>query len=97
MKKTKSLSQLEKRIKFCTYDGSRNIDLLLKFIRQFKILFGQDKYKEKAKIKFAALHLTDLAHTWWTGLEYEHVAPRSWRSFERQIQDNFFPSISREK
>ena len=54
-------------------------------------MYGRDKYKEKEKIKFAALHLTDLAHTWWTGLEYDHTAPRSRRAFVRMLQAQFLP------
>ncbi|MCO5588611.1 hypothetical protein L7F22_042568 [Adiantum nelumboides] len=76
-------------IKFSTYDGSRNSDLLLKFVRQFQIMYGHDNYKEKEKTKFAALHLIDLARTWWTGLEYDYRTPKSWRSFVRMLQAQF--------
>ncbi|MCO5601235.1 hypothetical protein L7F22_055354 [Adiantum nelumboides] len=62
-----------------------------KFVRQFQIMYGRDNYKEKEKIKFAALPLTDLACTWWTGLEYDYRTPKSWRSFVRMLQAQFLP------
>ncbi|MCO5582216.1 hypothetical protein L7F22_036108 [Adiantum nelumboides] len=54
-------------------------------------MYGRDNYKEKEKIKFAALHLTDLARTWRTGLEYDYKTSKSWRSFVRMLQAQFLP------
>ncbi|MCO5605940.1 hypothetical protein L7F22_060126 [Adiantum nelumboides] len=54
-------------------------------------MYDRDNYKEKEKIKFAALHLTDLDRTWWTGLEYDYRIPRSWKSFVRMLQAQFLP------
>ncbi|MCO5581959.1 hypothetical protein L7F22_035848 [Adiantum nelumboides] len=54
-------------------------------------MYGRDNYKEKEKINFAALHLTDLALTWWSGLEYDYRTPNSWRSFICMLQAQFLP------
>ena len=47
----------DKDIKFETYNGKRNIDRALSFIRQFDVAFAEEDFTEKSKLRHVGMYL----------------------------------------
>lgn len=81
----------EKLFKFNKYHGDSNPETLLAWIRSLDIFFEDRSYTEKAKLRFASLHLEKQAALWWAAMRSNEEEARTWKGFKSQIKRHFLP------
>ncbi|MCO5576730.1 hypothetical protein L7F22_030547 [Adiantum nelumboides] len=90
-KKEKDFKSGDKDVKFDSYNGRRDMDKALAFIRQFEVAFAEEAFSEKSKLRHVGMYLKGTANSWWLTLILEEKKPADWPSFKKAFYTQFLP------
>ena len=90
-KKQRIFKAGDKDIKFDTYNGKRDVNKALSFIRQFDVAFAEEDFTEKSKLRHVGMYLRKMACDWWLTKILEKKQPRTWKEFRKQFFKQFLP------
>ncbi|MCO5574983.1 hypothetical protein L7F22_028780 [Adiantum nelumboides] len=66
-KKKTTFKAGDKDVKFEAYNGRRNNDKALAFIRQFEVAFAEGNFNERSKLRHVSMYLKGTASSWYSG------------------------------
>ncbi|MCO5604623.1 hypothetical protein L7F22_058792 [Adiantum nelumboides] len=89
--KKKTFKAGEKDVKFEAYNGRRNNDKALAFIRQFEVAFAEGNFKERSKLRHVGMYLKGTASSWWLTQILEGKKPKDWSAFKKAFYSQFLP------
>ncbi|MCO5553718.1 hypothetical protein L7F22_007244 [Adiantum nelumboides] len=89
--KKKTFKAGDKDVKFEAYNGRRNNDKALAFIRQFEIAFAEGNFKERSKLRHVSMYLKGTASSWWLTQILEGKKPKDWSAFKEAFYSQFLP------
>ncbi|MCO5564737.1 hypothetical protein L7F22_018405 [Adiantum nelumboides] len=89
--KKKTFKAGDKDVKFEAYNGRRNNDKALAFIRQFEVAFAEGNFKERSKLRHVSMYLKGTASSWWLTQILEGKKPKDWSAFKEAFYSQFLP------
>ncbi|MCO5553102.1 hypothetical protein L7F22_006623 [Adiantum nelumboides] len=89
--KQKSFKSGDKDVKFDSYNGRRDNDKALAFIRQFEVAFAEGNFKERSKLRHVSMYLKGTASSWWLTMILENRKPQDWSAFKKAFYAQFLP------
>ncbi|MCO5589436.1 hypothetical protein L7F22_043403 [Adiantum nelumboides] len=89
--KKKTFKAGDKDVKFEAYNGRRNNDKALAFIRQFEVAFAEGNFKERSKLRHVSMYLKGTASSWWLTQILEGKKPKDWSVFKEAFYSQFLP------
>ncbi|MCO5586247.1 hypothetical protein L7F22_040186 [Adiantum nelumboides] len=87
--KKKTFKAGDKDVKFEAYNGRRNNDKALAFIRQFEVAFAEGNFKERSKLHHVGMYLKGTASSWWLTQILEGKKPKDWSAFKKAFYSQF--------
>ena len=76
-------------MKFDSYNGRRDNDKALAFIRQFEVAFAEGNFTEKSKLRHVSMYLKGTASSWWLTQILESRKPHNWMAFKKAFYAQF--------
>ncbi|MCO5608069.1 hypothetical protein L7F22_062274 [Adiantum nelumboides] len=88
-----------KDLKFDNYNGRRDVNKVLSFIRQFEAAFANGNFKEKSKLCHVGMYLKETASNWWLTKILEGTQAKTWKQFNtnKTLKKPDFESRERER
>lgn len=77
--------------KVWNYNGKKNIDRALAFVRNFNVAFVEEDFTDKSKLWHVGMYLKGKASDWWLTKILEKKKAKTWTQFKSQIFKKFLP------
>ena len=81
----------DKLLKFTYFDGKKNPNALLAWLRTFESYFDGKIIPNKNQIRFGILHFIGETNVWWEAQNVQNLTPNTWDEFKLALPSYFIP------